>query len=84
MGFPKQEYCSRLPFPILWDLPDPGIEPVIHALQADSLPLSHWGSQAGIIMWQSNSRYMPTRNIFISLSTNNGIKTKIDKLEVIL
>ena len=25
------------------DLPDPGIEPASPALQADSLPLSHWG-----------------------------------------
>ena len=25
--------------------PDPGIEPVSPALQVDSLPLSHWGSQ---------------------------------------
>ena len=26
------------------DLPDPGIKPVSPALQADSLPLSHWRS----------------------------------------
>ena len=32
MGFPKQEYCSGLPFPSPWDLPDPGIEPVPLAL----------------------------------------------------
>ena len=44
MGFPKQEYWSRLSFPLPGDLPDPGIEPmslVSPALQADSLPLSH-------------------------------------------
>ena len=28
MGFPRQEYCSGLPFPSLGDLPDPGIKPV--------------------------------------------------------
>ena len=28
MGFPRQEYWSRLPFPPPGDLPDPGIEPV--------------------------------------------------------
>ena len=28
MGFPRQEYCSGLPFPTLGDLPDPEIEPV--------------------------------------------------------
>ena len=28
MGFPRQEYCSGLPFPTPGDLPDPGIKPV--------------------------------------------------------
>ena len=27
MGFPRQEYCSGLPFPSPGDLSDPGIEP---------------------------------------------------------
>ena len=31
-------------FPSPGDLPNPGIEPVSPALQADSLPLSHLGS----------------------------------------
>ena len=26
MGFPRQEYWSRLPFPLPGDFPDPGIE----------------------------------------------------------
>ena len=38
MGFPRQEYWSGLLFPSPGDLPDPGIEPVFPALQADSLP----------------------------------------------
>ena len=38
MGFPRQEYWNGLPFPSLGHLPDPGIEPGSHALQADSLP----------------------------------------------
>ena len=37
MGFSKQEYWSGLPFPSPGDLPDPGIEPMPSALQADSL-----------------------------------------------
>ena len=37
MGFSRQEYWSRLPFPSPGDLPDPGIEPSSPALQADSL-----------------------------------------------
>ena len=32
MGFPRQEYWSRLPFPTPGDLPNPGIEPASPAL----------------------------------------------------
>ena len=38
MGFPRQEYWSRLSFPSPGDLPDTGIEPTSPAWQADSLP----------------------------------------------
>ena len=38
MGFSRQEYWSGLPFPSPGDLPNPGIEPMSPALQADSLP----------------------------------------------
>ena len=47
VGFFRQEYWSRLPFPPRGDLPDPGIEPSSPkspALQVDSLPLSYWGT----------------------------------------
>ena len=37
VGFPRQEHWSGLPFPSPGDLPDPGIEPISPALQADSL-----------------------------------------------
>ena len=37
IGFFGQEHWSGLPFPSPGDLPDPGIEPVSPALQADSL-----------------------------------------------
>ena len=37
MGFSRQEYWSRLPFPSPEDLPDPGIEPKSPALRADAL-----------------------------------------------
>ena len=43
MGFSRQEYWSGLPFPSPGDLPDPGIEPVSLALQANSLPLEPSG-----------------------------------------
>ena len=32
MGFPRQEYCSGLPFPFSGDLPNPGFEPASPAL----------------------------------------------------
>ena len=38
MEFSRQEYWGRLPFSPLGDLPNPEIEPVSLALQADSLP----------------------------------------------
>ena len=34
MGFLRQEYWSRLPFPSPGDLPDPGIEPAVTASAA--------------------------------------------------
>ena len=42
MGFPRQEYWSRLPFPSSENHPYPGIGPMAPAWQMDSLPLSHW------------------------------------------
>ena len=46
MKFPRQVYWTGLPFPPPGDLPVPVIESVSPALQADSSPLSHWGSPA--------------------------------------
>ena len=43
-GFSQQEYWSGLPCLPPGDLPDPGIELMSPALQADSLPLDHQGS----------------------------------------
>ena len=37
MGFSRQEYWSRLPFPSPGDLLNPGIKPRLPSLQADSL-----------------------------------------------
>ena len=44
MEFSRQEYWGGLPFPDPGDLPNPGIEPLYPALQADSLLRSHQGS----------------------------------------
>ena len=38
MGFSRQEYWSRLPFPSPGDLPDLGIEPRSPSLRVDALP----------------------------------------------
>ena len=44
MGFSQQEeWNNRLPVPPPKDLPDPGMEFLSPALQADSLLLSQWG-----------------------------------------
>ena len=66
MGFSRQEYCSGLPCPPPWDLPDPGIEPGSPALLADSLPtepqrklrvaLSQHISADGLLLWLSQSK----------------------------
>ena len=37
-GFSRQERWGGLPFPFLWDIPNPGIKPGSPALQVDSLP----------------------------------------------
>ena len=47
MGFPRKEHWSELPFLSPGHLPNPGTEPASPALQADSLPLSHWGGLPG-------------------------------------
>ena len=48
MGFPRQEYWSRLPFPSLEDLPNPGIKLRSSALQSHqgSFQLTHKREQA--------------------------------------
>ena len=38
MGFSRQKYWNGLPFPSPGDLPNSGIEPTSHSLQADALP----------------------------------------------
>ena len=49
MRFSREEYWSGLPFPSSGDLPNPGIEIMSSALQADSLPLNHQGSLQSVL-----------------------------------
>ena len=51
LGFPRQEYWSRLPFPSPGDLPDPEHKPGSPALQADSSPSEPLGKPSS---YQSN------------------------------
>ena len=47
LEFSRQEYGEAVPCPPPGGLSDPGMEPMspaAPALQADSIPLSHWGS----------------------------------------
>ena len=44
MGFPRQEYCSELPFSSPGYLLNPGIEPTSPSWHVGSLPLSHQGN----------------------------------------
>ena len=44
IGFPRQEYWSKLPFPPPGDLPDPGIKPRSPGLAGRFFPLCHQGS----------------------------------------
>ena len=46
MGFSKQEYRRRLPFPTPWDLPDPGTDPVS--------PVSCIGN---VILWTTSATW---------------------------
>ena len=66
MGFPRQEYWSRLPFPSPGDLSDSGTEPWSLALQADSLPTEPRGrSQAigfsnySVVWFRVNAEHWP-------------------------
>ena len=71
MGFPRQGYRSGLSFPSPGDLPDPGVEPVSPALQADSLPLSHQGSP----IFQSASKSQ--NSVAFHLTKTGQMKTSL-------
>ena len=47
MGFSRQEYWNRLPFPSPGDLTNLGIEPRSPLLKADSLPTELQGKPLG-------------------------------------
>ena len=76
MVSPGQEYWSGLPFSSPGDLPDPGMEPMSPALQADSIPLSQRGSQPPIrvqnllIQGKEPPLIIPTPEAYLITITN--------------
>ena len=72
IGFPRQEYWSRLPFPSPGDLPNPGINMVSPTWQADSLPLSHLWSHNASIIQDNRINGFPGGSVVKNLPTNVG------------
>ena len=69
MRFSRQGHWSVLPFPHAGDLPDPGIEPVSPALQADSLPTEPSGKPL----------YKDTSHIKLGLTLMTSFKNAVSK-----
>ena len=57
-GILQQRIMEQLPCPPAGDLPDPGIEPISPALQADSLMLRHQGGTCLMIPVRNNSYFV--------------------------
>ena len=57
MEFSRQEYWSGLPFPSPGNLPDPGIEPMSPALQADTLPSEPPGKPKYMVSFKEVSQF---------------------------
>ena len=82
VGFPRQEYCSELPFPSPGDLPFPGIEPTRLHCQADSLPLSYQGKQSVFIGSQTFGPHSVVKKLpFIPVSFPSLPQTMVRKLD---
>ena len=79
MGFTRQEYWSRLPFPSPGDLPNPGIEPRSPTLQSDALtseppgkpdfPEAYSYLQLTIYFTYANVSFHVTLSIHLTLSS---------------
>ena len=64
MGFSRQEYWSRLPFPPPGDLPNPGIKPRSPTLPVDSLPAKPQGKpkNTGVVAYPLSRGSSQPRN----------------------
>ena len=97
MGFSRQEYWSRLPFPSTGDLLHPGIKPVSPAspaLQADSLslkPLGHLVRKISSVQFSSVAQSCPlfettwiaARQASLSI-TNSWSSLKLTSIESVM
>ena len=81
LGFPRQEYWSRLPFPSLGDLPELGIEPQAPTLQADFSTV--WTTREARIVplhivfskWREFN-WFPSSKLFLSCDANMDLILK--------
>ena len=76
MGFSRQEYWSRLPFPSPADLFDPGIKPRSPALQAASLLSEPQRLQILSCIFTILSRRIVMINLCVSLTVPWGAQVK--------
>ena len=85
MGFFRQEYWSRLPFPSPGDPPDPGIKPGSTVLQADSLPPEPPGKpqQTGT-SWSAYSLYCSQNSVFYAFLFPKCVQKKKSKFFIII
>ena len=71
MGLSQQEYWSELPCPPSEILPNSGMEPTSHsspALQANSLPLSHWRNTQNVRSYTNMSYHFQIYKVRCSIN----------------
>ena len=82
MGFSRQKYWSRLPFPSPGDLSDPGIEPGSPALEADTL-FNLWATREALFKIYPffNTKLKCSKFILLSQKTGGAGEVIIETLE---
>jgi len=81
MGFPRQEYCSGLPFPLPGDLPDPGIKSMSPGWQVDSLLTEPPGKQGDPGHWLVPEVKVSTMYNFTGVSSRDPLPVPASALE---
>ena len=65
MGFPMQEYQSKLPFPFPGDLPDPGINPTSPALAGGFFAAEPLAASISAVSKQNHQ--IPVTDLFLCI-----------------